>query len=118
VRTATATDSIRADWKLESQFAVLDPALVHVPTLLIDGERDPYANASNHPAVFARLGTPDGGGWCSRAPTMRRTWSFRTRSSTRSSRSWSGGSRSTPHEHEARRVVGAVLQPSSSTTSP
>ena len=59
VRTATTTDSIRADWKLESQFSVLDPALVHTPTLLLDGERDPYANASNHPAVFARLGTAD-----------------------------------------------------------
>jgi pimeloyl-ACP methyl ester carboxylesterase len=59
VRTATTTDSIRADWRLESQFSVLDPALVRVPTLLLDGERDPYANASNHPAVFAHLRTAD-----------------------------------------------------------
>jgi pimeloyl-ACP methyl ester carboxylesterase len=59
VRTATLTDSIRTDWKLESQFAEIDPALVHTPTLLIDGERDPYASAANHPAVFARLGTGD-----------------------------------------------------------
>jgi pimeloyl-ACP methyl ester carboxylesterase len=59
VRTATMMDSIRVDWRLESQFAALDPARVHVPTLLLDGERDPYANASNHPAVFSRLGTAD-----------------------------------------------------------
>jgi pimeloyl-ACP methyl ester carboxylesterase len=59
VRTATTTDSIRADWRLESQFSALDPARVRVPTLLLDGERDPYANASNHPAVFAHLGTAD-----------------------------------------------------------
>lgn len=59
VRTATTTDSIRADWRLESQLSALDPARVRVPTLLLDGERDPYANASNHPAVFARLGTAD-----------------------------------------------------------
>jgi pimeloyl-ACP methyl ester carboxylesterase len=59
VRTATMMDSIRADWRLESQFSALDPALVRVPTLLLDGERDPYANASNHPAVFARLRTAD-----------------------------------------------------------
>jgi pimeloyl-ACP methyl ester carboxylesterase len=59
VRTATTTDSIRVDWRLESQFSALDPALVRVPTLLLDGERDPYANAANHPAVFARLGTAD-----------------------------------------------------------
>jgi len=59
VRTATLMDSIRTDWRLETQFAAINPALVHVPTLLLDGERDPYANASNHPAVFSRLGTPD-----------------------------------------------------------
>lgn len=59
MRTATTTDSIRADWRLESQFSALDPARVHVPTLLLDGERDPYANASNHPAVFSKLGTAD-----------------------------------------------------------
>jgi pimeloyl-ACP methyl ester carboxylesterase len=59
VRTATMMDSIRVDWRLETQFAALDPAKVRVPTLLLDGERDPYANASNHPAVFAKLGTAD-----------------------------------------------------------
>jgi alpha-beta hydrolase superfamily lysophospholipase len=59
VRTATQMDSIRVDWRLESQFSAIDPSQVHVPTLLLDGERDPYANASNHPAFFARLGTPD-----------------------------------------------------------
>jgi alpha-beta hydrolase superfamily lysophospholipase len=59
VRTATLMDSIRADWRQESQFAAIDPAHVHTPTLLLDGERDPYANASNHPAFFARLGTAD-----------------------------------------------------------
>ncbi len=59
VRTATLMDSIRVDWRHESQFAAIDPALVRTPTLLLDGERDPYANAANHPAFFARLGTAD-----------------------------------------------------------
>lgn len=59
VRMATTTDSIRADWRDESQFREIDPSKVHVPTLLLDGERDPYANASNHPAFFPRLGTAD-----------------------------------------------------------
>lgn len=59
VRTATTIDSIRADWKDERQFQAIDPSKVHVPTLLLDGERDPYANASNHPAFFPRLGTAD-----------------------------------------------------------
>jgi len=59
VRAATTMDSIRADWRQEPQLAAIDPALVHTPTLLLDGERDPYANASNHPAFFSRLGTAD-----------------------------------------------------------
>jgi alpha-beta hydrolase superfamily lysophospholipase len=59
VRAATTMDTVRADWKLESQFTAIDPALVRTPTLLLDGERDPYANASNHPAFFSRLGTAD-----------------------------------------------------------
>jgi len=59
VRVATTTDSIRADWKDERQFLAIDPSKVHVPTLLLDGERDPYANASSHPAFFPRLGTAD-----------------------------------------------------------
>ena len=59
VRTATTTDSIRVDWRLETQFAAIDPAQVRVPTLLLDGERDPYAKASMHAAFFTRLGTAD-----------------------------------------------------------
>ena len=59
VRTATMTDSIRVDWRLETQFDAIDPARVHVPTLLLDGERDPYATAANHAAFFPRLGTAD-----------------------------------------------------------
>ena len=59
VRTATAMDSIRADWRLETQFAAIDPAQVRVPTLLLDGERDPYAKVLAHAAFFPRLGTSD-----------------------------------------------------------
>ena len=59
VRMATTMDSIRVDWRMETQLAAIDPAKVRVPTLLLSGERDPYANASNHPAFFARLGTAD-----------------------------------------------------------
>ena len=59
VRTATMMDSIRADWRLETQFSAIDPARVRTPTLLLDGERDPYADAASHAAFFARLGTAD-----------------------------------------------------------
>lgn len=59
VRTATEMDSIRADWKLEGQFFAIDPKLVRTPTLLLDGERDPYANTTAHSALFQQLGTTD-----------------------------------------------------------
>ena len=59
VRMATATDSIRVDWRLESQFLAIDPARVRVPTLLLHGERDPYVDESKYAAFLARLGTPD-----------------------------------------------------------
>lgn len=59
VATATTMDSIRVDWRLEMQFAAIDAALVRVPTLLLAGERDPYASAAHHAAFFSRLGTAD-----------------------------------------------------------
>ena len=43
VRAATAADPVRADWRGEIEFASMDPARLRVPTLLINGERDPYA---------------------------------------------------------------------------
>jgi pimeloyl-ACP methyl ester carboxylesterase len=59
VRAALARDSVRADWRHEEQFAVLDPSALRTPVLLISGERDPYANAASLPAFFSRLATVD-----------------------------------------------------------
>jgi pimeloyl-ACP methyl ester carboxylesterase len=59
VRAAVAADTIRVDWREESQFDALDPHAVRTPVLLLDGERDPYANAAAHPAFFSRLATAD-----------------------------------------------------------
>jgi pimeloyl-ACP methyl ester carboxylesterase len=59
VQAATTMDSIRVDWRDEQQFGALDPRQLHTPTLLLDGERDPYANAAAHPVFFSRLGTAD-----------------------------------------------------------
>jgi pimeloyl-ACP methyl ester carboxylesterase len=55
VRDAIARDSIRVDWRHEEQFAALDPAAVKTPVLVINGERDPYANAAALPTFFSRL---------------------------------------------------------------
>jgi pimeloyl-ACP methyl ester carboxylesterase len=55
VRDAVARDSVRVDWRHEEQFAALDPTAVKTPVLVINGERDPYANAASLPTFFSRL---------------------------------------------------------------
>ena len=59
VKAATASDPVRADWRHEEQFNALDPAAVHIPTLVIHGERDPHANAAGLPVFYSRLGAVD-----------------------------------------------------------
>ncbi|MES2178642.1 MAG: alpha/beta fold hydrolase [Gemmatimonadota bacterium] len=59
IRSATTLDPVRVDWRREEQFRALDPAKVHTPTLVINGERDPYAKDANIPAFLAKLGTID-----------------------------------------------------------
>jgi alpha-beta hydrolase superfamily lysophospholipase len=59
VRHALEADPVRADWRELSTWAELDAASVLVPTLLIQGERDPLALPENQAALFWKLGTPD-----------------------------------------------------------
>lgn len=59
VKAATTSDPVRADWRHEEQFNGLDPAAIHVPTLIIHGDRDPYAKEAGLPVFFSRLGTVD-----------------------------------------------------------
>ncbi len=59
VQAAVAADPVRADWRGTDQWNALDPAAVHTPTLVIHGERDPYAPVASQAKLFARLGTPD-----------------------------------------------------------
>src|SRR5690606_7964758 len=59
VETALATDPIKVDWRATDELAALDPAAVLVPTLVIHGERDPYAPVQAQAKLFTRLGHPD-----------------------------------------------------------
>ncbi|MCH9681965.1 MAG: lysophospholipase [Deltaproteobacteria bacterium] len=59
VAAALAADPVRADWRGNEQWNALDPAAVHTPTLVIHGEKDPYAPIANQAKLFSRLGTPD-----------------------------------------------------------
>ena len=59
VRHALETDPIRADWQALEEWGELDPSKVLVPTLLIQGEKDPLAPTANQAVFFSGLGTAD-----------------------------------------------------------
>ncbi|MDB4917716.1 MAG: hydrolase [Gemmatimonadetes bacterium] len=59
VNAATTSDPVRVDWRREEQFHVLDPSQIRVPTLLINGDRDPYAAAASLGEFYSRLTTVD-----------------------------------------------------------
>lgn len=59
VRAALLDDTVRVDWKDEHEFDVLDPHAIHVPVLILNGERDPYVLGSEAATFFAQLGSID-----------------------------------------------------------
>jgi pimeloyl-ACP methyl ester carboxylesterase len=59
VEQALAADPVRTDWRRGHEWNELDPALVTVPTLLLQGEHDPLARTENQATFFSGLGTPD-----------------------------------------------------------
>jgi pimeloyl-ACP methyl ester carboxylesterase len=59
VRASLLRDTVRVDWKSENEFDVLDPHAIHMPVLVLNGERDPYVHDSEAPAFFAQLASID-----------------------------------------------------------
>ena len=59
VRAALEADPVRMDWRGTEQWNALDPSAVKTPTLVIHGERDPYAPIANQAKLFTRLAHPD-----------------------------------------------------------
>ena len=59
VKACLAADPARVDVRRVHQFNALDPALIKVPTLVIQGEHDPYAKTQAHARLFTRLGSTD-----------------------------------------------------------
>ena len=59
VRHALEVDPVRTDWRNLEEWEELDPAKVLVPTLLLQGEKDPLAPTERQAAFFSRLGTPN-----------------------------------------------------------
>ena len=58
VTAALGSDSVRTDWRALEQWNRLNPERVRVPTLVLQGERDPLPRAALQ-RLFTRLGTPD-----------------------------------------------------------
>jgi pimeloyl-ACP methyl ester carboxylesterase len=56
VQAALEADPVRADWTRLHEFDELDAARVKVPTLVIHGDRDPYAPTENQRELVERLG--------------------------------------------------------------
>ena len=59
VRSALLSDTVRVDWRDENEFDVLDPHAIHMPVLILNGERDPYVLGSEAAAFFAQLASVD-----------------------------------------------------------
>lgn len=59
VQAALASDPVRVDWKSLEEFNALQPSRIHVPTLLLHGERDPLTPAAAQSRLFTQLGTAD-----------------------------------------------------------
>lgn len=53
---ALVSDPYKANWKHLYQFNTLDPARVHVPTLVVAGDQDPYAPLHVQADLFSNLG--------------------------------------------------------------
>jgi pimeloyl-ACP methyl ester carboxylesterase len=57
VAMALAADPVRTDIRRLDEYNALDPALIRVPTLVIQGEHDPIAPTDRQAKLFLRLGT-------------------------------------------------------------
>jgi len=64
-KAALLADPFKAEWKFLSQFNNIDPARVHIPTLVIAGDQDPYAPLQDQAHLFSSL-----------ARGVDRTWSI------------------------------------------
>lgn len=59
VKASLVADPYFAEWRNRDQYNALNPALVHVRTLLIQGEHDPISLTPALVRFFSRIGTAD-----------------------------------------------------------
>lgn len=56
---ALEVDYIKAAWDELHEFNICNPAMLHIPTLIIVGAQDPYISWDSQRELFDRLGTED-----------------------------------------------------------
>lgn len=59
VKTALKADPIRADWRYQNQYNEIDPSLIQIPVLILQGELDPIGSTDRQTKLFTRLKTAD-----------------------------------------------------------
>lgn len=59
VEMALEADPVRVDYTDMSDYNIIDPALIEVPVLIIQGEKDPIAPTERQAKLFTRLKTAD-----------------------------------------------------------
>lgn len=59
VAAALRADPVRVDWNRPEEYRELDPTRIVVPTLLLQGERDPLTPSDAQAKFFTRLSTAD-----------------------------------------------------------
>lgn len=59
VKMALKHDPIRVDWKNKHEYNVIDPSLITIPVLILQGEFDPIGPSEKQAKLFKRLKTAD-----------------------------------------------------------
>jgi alpha-beta hydrolase superfamily lysophospholipase len=79
VKVALEHDPIKVDWRFGGQFNKIDPSLITIPVLVLQGALDPIGTAEKQTKLFTRLKTADkswvvfsGGGHAAHLETSRK----------------------------------------------
>jgi len=59
VKLALERDPIKVDWRFVNQFNNIDPSLITIPVLILQGELDPIGPTDRQAKLFTRLKTAD-----------------------------------------------------------
>jgi alpha-beta hydrolase superfamily lysophospholipase len=56
---ALKSDPIRVDWKNQNEYNDINPSLITIPVLILQGEFDPVSTTTNQAKLFTQLKSSD-----------------------------------------------------------